>query len=185
MEKKKVIGIIGSPRINGNTVFLMDKLLNMLKEGFETEKIYLKEHDISSCKECYYCMDNDECSIKDDMQSLYLKLKEALVIILASPIFMGGVTSYMRAFMERTWHLRKGQLQGKIGSYIIVGRRDLGAGINEMEEYLSRLNLNKIPGVFGFGFREGDVSKDEEALKNVQKLSNQIFSLNQIKNSED
>ena len=183
MEKKKVIGIVGSPRKNGNTMFLMDKLLDVMKEGFETEKIYLKEYNISSCKECYYCMENEECSIKDDMQYLYLKLKEAFVIILASPIFMGGVTSYMRTFMERTWHLRKGQLQGKIGSYIIVGRRDLGAGINEMEVYLSRLNLNKIPGVIGFGFREGDASKDDEALKNIQKLSNQIFNLNQIKYS--
>ncbi len=185
MEKKKVIGIIGSPRKNGNTVFLMDTLLDMLEQRFKTEKIYLQEYDIGSCKECYYCMENEECSIKDDMQSLYLKLREALVIILGSPIFMGGVTSYMRAFMERTWYLRKGQLQGKIGSYIIVGRRDLGVGINEMEGYLSRLNLNKIPGVIGFGFREGDVSKDEEALKNIQKLSNQIFNLNQIKVSED
>ncbi len=94
---------------------------------------------------------------------------------------MGGVNSYMRAFMERTWHLRKGQLKGKTGSYIIVGRRDIGSGINEMEEYLSRLKVNKIAGVLGFGFHERDVLKDEEALINIQRLSNQIISLKKNK----
>ena len=184
MEKKKAIGIIGSPRKKGNTEFLTNKLLELLKDSFEIEKIFLKDYNINPCEECYYCMENEECSIKDDMQDLYCKLKEAQVIILSSPIFMGGITSRMRAFMERTWHLRKGQLKDKTGSYIVVGRRAIGSGINEMEEYLSRLKVNKIAGVLGFGLREGDVLKDEEALKDVQRLSRQIISLNQKKQNQ-
>ncbi|TFG08188.1 MAG: flavodoxin family protein [Promethearchaeota archaeon] len=179
MEKKKAIGIIGSPRKDGNTAYLTDQLLDLLKDEFEIEKIFLKDYDISSCQECYYCMDHDDCSIKDEMQKIYAKLKENQVIILSSPIFMGGITSLMKILMERTWHLRKGQLKDKIGSYIIVGRRDIGAGVNEMEEYLSRLKVNKIAGVLGFGFHKEDVTKDEEALKNIQRLSNQIISLSQ------
>ncbi|MHA1374918.1 MAG: flavodoxin family protein [Promethearchaeota archaeon] len=151
MEKKKAIAIIGSPRKDGNTVFLIDKILDLLKNNFDIEKIFLKDYNISPCKECYYCIDKDECSINDDMQDLYLKLKVVDVIILASPIFMGGITATLKAFMERTWHLRKGQLKGKMGSYIIVGRRDIGSGVSEMEEYLSRLKVIKIPGVIGFG----------------------------------
>jgi len=177
MEKKKLIGIVGSPRNDGNTAILTDKLLDSLQDTFEIEKIFLKDLEISSCKECYYCVENDDCSIQDDMQELYRKLKEAYVIILSSPIFMGGITSYLRAFMERTWHLRKGQLKNKVASYIIVGRRDLGSGISEMEEYLSRLNVIKVPGVFGFGFKKGDISKDEEALNNIQRLKSQILNL--------
>ena len=90
---------------------------------------------------------------------------------------MGGITSRMKAFMERTWHLRKGQLKGKTGSYIVVGRRDIGSGVNEMEEYLSRLKVNKLAGVMGFGFHEGKVFEDEEALQNVETLCAQIIYL--------
>lgn len=179
MEKKKAIAIIGSPRKDGNTVFLIDKILDLPKNNFDIEKIFLKDYNISPCKECYYCIDKDECSINDDMQDLYLKLKVVDVIILASPIFMGGITATLKAFMERTWHLRKGQLKGKMGSYIIVGRRDIGSGVSEMEEYLSRLKVIKIPGVIGFGMRKGDVSKDEESLRDLQRLSAQIINLNQ------
>lgn len=169
--------ILGSPRKDGNTALLTNKILDLLNNNFETEEVFLPDHDINPCKECYYCMDNDECSIKDDMQELYTKLKEAQVIVLSSPIFMGGITATMKAFMERTWHLRKGQLKDKIGSYIIVGRRDIGSGVNEMEEYLSRLKVIKIPGVTGFGMRKRDVLKDEEAFKNIQRLSKQIINL--------
>ena len=179
MEKQNAIGIIGSPRKNGNTAILTDELLELLKDNFEIEKIFLKDYDINSCKECYFCVENEECAIKDDMQVLYTKLKDAQVIILSSPIFMGGVTSYMKAFMERTWHLRKGQLKGKTGSYIIVARRDIGSGKNEMEEYLSRIKVNKITGVLGFGFHEGEIIKDEEALEDVHRLRSQIINLNQ------
>ncbi|TFG17868.1 MAG: flavodoxin family protein [Promethearchaeota archaeon] len=181
MQKKKVIGIIASPRKNGNTAYLTERLLNNLKDCFETEKIFLKDYEIKPCEECYHCAEIDECSIKDDMSDFYKKLREADVIILASPIFMGGVTSRMKAFMERTWHLRKGQLKDKIGSYIIVGRRDIGSGVNEIEEYLSRLKMNKLAGVLGFGLHERTVAHDEEALKNIERLSTQIIRLNETK----
>ena len=180
MQKKRVIGIIASPRKNGNTAFLTEKLLSNLEESFNIEKIYLKDYEIKPCEECYHCVENDECSIKDDMSGFYNKLRDAHVIILASPIFMGGVTSRMKAFMERTWHLRKGQLKDKIGSFIIVGRRDIGSGANEMEEYLSRLKLNKLAGVLGFGLKEVTVSIDREALENIERLSTQIISLNEM-----
>ncbi len=178
MEKKKALFIIGSPRKDGNTAFLTDKLIDSLNDKYIIERIFLTDYNISPCKECYYCMDKDECSIDDDMQQLYIKLNESKLIILSSPIFMGGVSARMKAFMERTWHLRRGQLMGKTGSYILVGRRDFGSGINEMEEYLSRLKLNKVPGVLGFGFRKGDVSQDDEALKSIDRLCKQILNFN-------
>lgn len=63
MQKKKVIGIIASPRKNGNTTFLTERLLNSLDDNFEIEKVFLKDYEINPCEECYHCAKNDECSI--------------------------------------------------------------------------------------------------------------------------
>ena len=79
--------------------------------------------------------------------------------------------------MERTWYLRKGQLKGKIGSYVVVGRRDLGITVNEMEEYFSRIKMIKIPGIIGYGFDKGDIKEDKEALRDIQRLTNQILNM--------
>lgn len=173
----KVLGISGSPRKEGNTVYLMKLLLEKIEKEYESEIIYLRDLDIEPCRECYSCVENNVCVIKDAMQTLYQKLKETDVLILASPVFMGGVTSRMRAFMERTWSLRKGKLKGKVGSYVIVGRRDIGSALNEFEAYLSRLKLYKVPGVLGFAFRRNEILEDVEALTNVKRVAKQILQL--------
>jgi len=173
----KVVGVVGSPRKNGNTAYLLEEVMKILREKCETEIIFLKDYDIKPCEGCRCCEENEGCIIEDDMQELYPKLKKADVIILSSPSYMGGVTSRLRAFMERTWPLRKGQLEGKIGTYIVVGRRKIGLAVNEMEEYLSRLKMTKIPGVLGYAFEKGGILKDEEALKEAQKLGERILNL--------
>ena len=173
----KAIGIVGSPRRNGNSALLMNNILSGLKENFKIESIFLKDLNIKPCEACHYCIKEGKCIINDDMQELFLKIKEAKVIILSSPVHMGGITSLLRKFMERMWHLRKGQLKNKLGSYVIVGRRDIGVAVNEIEEFLTRLKIIKIPGIIGYGFNKGDIKKDEEALKNAQRLTSQILSL--------
>ncbi|TFG22242.1 MAG: flavodoxin family protein [Promethearchaeota archaeon] len=173
----KAIGIVGSPRKDGNTAYLTKQVLDGLEEKFETEMIFLKDQEINPCEACHSCIKEEKCIIEDDMQELYKKLKEASVIILSSPVHMGGITSRLRMFMERMWHLRKGQLKDKIGSFIVIGRRDLGSAVNEMEEFLTRLKLVKIPGVISYGFNKGDINKDKEALKNAQGQINQILNL--------
>ena len=79
--------------------------------------------------------------------------------------------------MERTWDLRKGQLKGEIGSYVVVGRRDLGITVNEMKEFFSRIKMIKIAGIIGYGFDKGDIKEDKEALRDIQRLTNQILNM--------
>ena len=171
----KVIGIVGSPNKNGNSVFLLKEVLKILEPALNTELIFLKEYDIKPCNGCQSCDKNGKCVIEDDMQKLYTKIKDSQVIILASPSYMGGVTSRLRIFMERTWYLRKGQLDGKIGSFIVIGRRKLGAVMYEIEEYLSRLGLTKLPGVTGFAFKKDEILKDKEAIRDAERLGKQIL----------
>lgn len=171
----KAIGISGSPHKNGNSVYLLKEVLKILGSVFDTELIFLNEYDIRPCNGCQSCDKNGICAIEDDMQELYPKIKDSQVIILSSPSYMGGVTSRLRIFMERTWHLRKGQLDKKTGSFIVVGRRKLGAVIYDIEEYLSRLGLTKLPGVTGFALKKGDILKDKEAIKDVRRLGKQIL----------
>lgn len=178
----KALGIIGSPRKDGNTAHLLKKTLGVLEEGdVETETIFLKDYEINPCEDCSeYCEKHNKCKMEDGMQELFVKLRESDIIILAGPTYMGGVTSRMRAFMERTWPLRKGQLKNKIGSSIIVGRREIGVSTIEMSEYFDRLKIIKIPGILGYAFKKDDILKDQEAIKSSKILGNQL--LDSIKN---
>ena len=98
----KVLGIMGSPRRQSNTEILLDKALEGAREaGAEVEKVLLSNLNISPCLEIYACFKDGNCSIKDDMQTLYKTLLEADHIVFASPIFFYGITSQAKAVVDR------------------------------------------------------------------------------------
>jgi len=98
----RVLGIMGSPRRESNTEILLDKALEGAKEaGAEVEKVLISKLRISPCLEIYACFKDGNCSIKDDMQTLYDKLLEADHIVFASPIFFYGITSQAKAVIDR------------------------------------------------------------------------------------
>ena len=177
----KVLGVIGSPKEDGNTAQLLKRTLDLLEEGgVETETVFLRDLDIRPCDGCGYCKENGKCKIEDGMQDLYEKLEEYDVVILSSPSYLGGVTSRLKAFMERTWFLRRGQLRNKIGTSIVVGRREIGCCVNEMDEYFDRMEFFKVPGILGFGLDKGDVMEDAEALKGAERVASKILQLSSV-----
>ncbi len=98
----KVLGINGSPRIGGNTDILLDKALEGAREkGAKTEKVILNELKFSSCQECENLKDDGSCIVKDDMQKLYKKIKDADILILASPIFFGSLSAQTKMMIDR------------------------------------------------------------------------------------
>ncbi len=125
----KVIGIVGSPRKNGNTEILTAHALKAIaEEGLDTELIRLAGLDIRPCNACMACRDEERCPIDDDLFPLYAKMKEADAIILASPVYFGSATALLKALMERTGYLsgRRRVFAGKVGGPLVVARRAPG-----------------------------------------------------------
>ena len=103
----KVLGIMGSPRIKGNTDLLLDQALQGAQsQQVEVEKIIVDKLKIAPCREYYGCLRDGNCVIRDDMDDIYPKLLEADGIIVASPMFFYGITAQLKALIDRcqaTW----------------------------------------------------------------------------------
>jgi multimeric flavodoxin WrbA len=103
----KVIGINGSPRKKWNTATLLEKALEgAASEGAETELIHLYDLNFKGCISCFACKLKDgksygKCAVKDELNPVLEKLKDADAVILGSPIYLGNSTGEMRSFMER------------------------------------------------------------------------------------
>jgi multimeric flavodoxin WrbA len=125
----KVLGIMGSPRIRGNTDLLLDEALKGAQsQGAEVEKIVVDKLKITPCKEYYACYRDGNCAIRDDMDTVYPKLLEADRVILASPMFFYGITAQAKALIDRsqaTWArkyiLKQEFPEGRKGAFIAVG----------------------------------------------------------------
>jgi multimeric flavodoxin WrbA len=125
----KVLGIMGSPRIKGNTDLLLDEALKGAQSnGAEVEKVTTSNLKISPCREIYACLNDGKCPMHDDMDDIYAKLLAADVIILATPIFFYTVSSQVmplisrcQAFWARKYVLKNLNIPVKKGAFIAVG----------------------------------------------------------------
>lgn len=126
----KVLAIMGSPRIRGNTDLLLDEALRGAQsEGAEVEKIIVDKLKISPCKEYNACLRDGNCVIRDDMDDIYPKLLDADVVIVASPMFFYALTSQVKALIDRCqalWARRYVLKQeppnsGRRGAFVGVG----------------------------------------------------------------
>lgn len=112
--------IYTSPRKNGNTATLLNRVLDGVAETLPTaqiEKIYFVERVvIKPCLECYACeRSNGMCIIiNDDFNRIKESLLQADAILFAAPIFFYGLNSSAKAFVDRcqsSW-VKKYRLDG-------------------------------------------------------------------------
>ena len=98
----KIIGFIASPRKEGNTAWVVNKILEGAKEkGAETQVWSTCELDIKPCQGCLSCTKLDRCAINDDMQKIYDVLEQSDALVLGSPVYMGQMSAQAKIFTDR------------------------------------------------------------------------------------
>jgi len=188
----KAIGIIGSPRKNGNTEIITGHALKAIaEEGLETEIIRLAEHKVLPCNACSVCRGENPkpCPIDDDFLPLYEKMTAADAIILASPVYFGSASALIKALIERSGYIshETRPFAGKVGGPLVVARR---AGKNftfaELMFWFHIMGMI-VPGStywnVAFGREKGDVNDDAEGLNTAWNFGKNVASLVKRMNS--
>ena len=97
-----VVALQGSPRPGGNTDLLLDAACQGAAErGANVVRFRLNDLNIRPCQGCGGCDKTGVCVIKDDMGSIYEALENMDALILASPVYFGGVTAQTKAMIDR------------------------------------------------------------------------------------
>jgi multimeric flavodoxin WrbA len=181
----RILGIVGSPRVRGNTDKLVAEALKAAKEdGAKTELLRLALGKIQPCDACENCKKMGECRIKDDFGPIFDKMVDADGIILATPVYFGSATPQIKALIDRAGYLSvaKGRVfENKVGGALVVARR---AGHNFTLAQLLFFFLHQgmiIPGStywnIAFGRERGEVSKDEEGLRAARNFGKKMVWL--------
>jgi multimeric flavodoxin WrbA len=181
----KAIGIVGSPRKSGNTEIITAHTLKAIaEEGVETEIVPLAGLDIQPCNACMACKKAETCPIEDDLWPVYLKMKEADAIIMASPVYFGSATALLKALMERTGYVAHNNARPfdrKVGGPLAVARH---AGQNFTVAQIAfwfEIMGCFVPGStywnVSFGRDKGEVEKDEEGLRTAWNFGKNVAFL--------
>lgn len=177
----KVVAFNGSPRKNGNTAILIRHVLDELeKEGIETETVQIGGRSVHGCIACMKCFENKEkkCAIDNDIVNDCIeKMIEADGVILASPTYFADLTPEIKALIDRAGLVARadgGLFKYKVGAAVVAVRRAGSIHVFDSINHLFTATQMIIPGSTGWnvgiGLAEGDVEKDEEGIKAMHTL---------------
>jgi multimeric flavodoxin WrbA len=169
----KVVGICGSPRDQATAYVLRKALAALEKDDFEAEFFTVSGKNIGFCKHCDYCLKHKECTIKDDMYKLYPLLKEADGIIIATPVYNGGISAQTKTVMDRCRALVAADrkvFKYKVGMAIAVGGDRIGGQELAIQQITTFYILNGVIPISGgsFGANLGATFWSKDTLEGVK-----------------
>lgn len=182
---KKVVLLSGSPRPSGNTYQVLEECSGVIEDqGLEVEIIPLIGKKIESCIACGRCGDLGECSLKDDLNQIITKIKEAEGFIVGSPVYFGTARGDVMSALQRIGMVSRTNgnfLSWKVGGPIAVARR--GGQTSTLQEMLMFFLINDmiVPGStywnMVFGWAPGEAKDDDEGMETIRRFGYNVATL--------
>lgn len=166
---------MGSPRRQGNTEILVNKILEGAQAaGAETQMVYLSELQIHECDGCHACWKGKPCNKRDDMNDLFPLMEKSDVFVFGTPVYWFGPTALMKAFMDRWVYFNcpenRAKIRGKSAILAVPFEDDTiatgGLIVSMFARSLEYLEMN----LFGSVLVPG-VGERGEILAKVEKLN--------------
>ena len=186
----KVFGIMGSPRLGGNTDLLLNEALKGAKSlGARVEKLVVDKLNIKPCQEYYGCLRDGNCVIRDDMDRILSELLDADVVIIASPMFFYGLTGQVKVLIDRcqaTWvkkHVLKQELgtPGRRGAFIGVGAtrgdRLFDGSVLVVKYFFGAIGVSYADELLVRGVdKKGEIKEHPTALKDAFEMGKRLVT---------
>ena len=169
----KVVGIVGSPRIDQTTDALVRKVLEGCEDaGAGTEIFHLGGLDIRGCIACMACRETGICAQQDDMAILYDRIEEADALVLGTPIYVWYMTSQMKAFTDRLFAFMKPGFTHRLGEgrktiLVVTQGADDGVFSSQIESMTKAWNyvgINVAETIVASGVSSSDQINGNEEL---------------------
>jgi multimeric flavodoxin WrbA len=187
-----ILGIRGSPRLDGNSDLLLTEVqLGAQAEGARWVQVRPADRIIAGCRGCDGCRETGECRVADDMQQVYPLLDQAAAIVIATPVFFCGLPGPLKCLVDRAqarWRgrrLRKPTREqrrqtGSGPGFLIAvggsGRPDVFTGVElTVREFLLALDRPYGGGLTFAGVEEpGAIAEQRQALEQAQELGRRV-----------
>lgn len=170
----KITVINGSPRKDGNTAALVEAFAAGATEAGHTVTVLnVGRKHINGCYACEFChtKGNGECAQKDDMQEIYPVIKEAEMIVFASPIYYFTLSAQIQAVIQRFYALLAPPMMKKAALIMSSGSPGVyDASIKQYHDLLSYINVEDMGIITAFG----DENKSEKKLAEARAFGKSL-----------
>lgn len=179
---KKVVIVSSTMRKGGNSELLAEEFAKGAREvGNEIETIFLRNHSLEFCKGCMACLKAKKCVIKDDTTELMEKVRNADILVFATPIYYYAMCGQLKTFLDRMNPIyTAGHHFKKV--YLLTTAADedntaMQGAIKEVEGWVSCFDRVKFVGsICGTNTNEiGDIKLHKEKLEEAYQMGKNIL----------
>lgn len=182
----KVVAVNGSPRKRGNTHELLEEAAKELRSrGVNVEHVSLAENEIRPCTGCEKCYKKAwDCPIEDDAIEVLQRMASADGLLVATPVYFGGVTSQLKALIDRSvMAYTKTAFKDKVAGGLSVGGGKHGGqelAVWQIAAFCithDMIYVNPEGGVGGAmatGNDKGEVRSDSDGLESARRLGKRL-----------
>lgn len=178
---KKVLIISTSLRKSSNSEALAKAFADgALSAGNEVETVSLTGKDIAFCKGCLACQNLGHCVIKDDALEITEKMKNAEVIVFATPIYYYEMSGQMKTLLDRLNPLYDSDYCFRDIYMIATAAEDESTTIekayNGLQGWVDCFERATLKGyVFGGGINDaGEAVQHAEAMRQAYDLGRNV-----------
>lgn len=181
----KVLGLVGSPRKNGNTDVMVKAALKGAKNaGAETKTMNITELKIGGCTACMHCRTHNGCAVKDDMQKVYKEIESADAVVLGFPVYMLSINAQTKAVVDRLYPYLNADFSAKVNKKTLVvvtqGMADKDVFVKNLEPVKTALGMLGFPVkqmiIAGNGNVPGEHAKNTGLLEELAKAGSELAS---------
>ena len=170
----KVVAFNGSPHVEGASYKGIVTVISELeKEGIAAEILHIGDKNVQGCVACQSCYRTGRCKFDDIVNQCAEKLKSADGIILASPVYYGGIAGNFKCFLDRLFYSGP-KLTGKVGAVAATVRRTGGIGVfHQLSNYLTLAGVIVTPTVYWnvlHGNNANEAGEDGEGLYTLRTV---------------
>jgi multimeric flavodoxin WrbA len=170
-----ILILSGSPRKDGNTELLAEAFAKGAAEHHHVEIVSVRDYKVNPCLGCNACFKTDRiCAQKDDMATIYEKIGQADMLVIASPVYFYGISAQLKAVIDRLHNPIRDTFNIKKMALLLVGAATLPELFNAiLAEYnlcLKFFNMEDAGKVLVRGVKDkGDIN-NTEALNEAYRL---------------
>lgn len=138
---KQILIVMGGGRPKGNTVQLVDAFARGAEEaGHSVEKVSLLRLEVKGCLGCNACRYGKPCVQKDGFNEMIPKIKQADLIVFASPLYFWTISSKLKAFIERFYCIAEEDSEPPYGRYEKYPVKDSALLMTSADEFFWTFN---------------------------------------------
>lgn len=180
---KKSVVLMASPRLQSNTDILANKVMDGMRSAGSADdvidKIDLVELQEFVCCACGQCRAAGECLQFPEVTEILEKIKEADSLVLATPTWWLGPSSYLKIFLDHWGAFLRPDYSSRImGKRAVVvsccgnPQENLAEKVcNDLSQILSFLQVTVVGTLGVKGVAEiGAINRDPEALEKAYQL---------------